>query len=70
MRIGKLSVEFVNHETLGKVLILKTSNSDNGDIFNVDGETLTLRVSKDTVVKLIQFVDEELEEELREPANA
>jgi hypothetical protein len=64
MMVGKLSILIEDHKTLGKIFVIRATNSDiAGDIFDVNGDHMVLRVSRDTAIMLSQYIDESVEED-------
>lgn len=56
-----MNLELVAHDSLGDVFLIQVASSEDRPIFDVDGEGLTLRVSKDTMLKLSQTAKKILE---------
>ena len=70
MRLGKLSIRVQDHETLGRVYVIETSNTDLYEIFLAEGDSLTLRITPETMMLLSEFVDLEEQEYASKPGNA
>jgi hypothetical protein len=66
MKIGKLSVRIAEHETIGDHVEIRVQNSETEEYFVYDEitDTVKLRLTKDTALKLSQFIDETVEEGL------
>jgi hypothetical protein len=64
MKIGKLSVRIAEHETIGDHVEIRVQNTETQEFFVYDEvtDTVKLRLTKDTALRLSQFIDETVEE--------
>lgn len=63
MIVGKLIVDVRPHPELGQIFIIK-ANNNTAHVFNVNGDQLELRLTKETAALLCNYIDEVLEEKL------
>jgi len=64
MMVGKLSVMLEKHPTLGEIFVIR-ANGNNAYVFDISGDQMVLRVTKDTALLLSQLIDEELNHQER-----
>lgn len=64
-----ISIMLEDHETLGRIFVLRVNNNDAAvfDVKNLDGVIdegqLTVRISKETAMAIVQYIDDSMDEE-------
>ncbi len=64
MKIGRLYARLDNSEALGDHFVIDASNME-GPVFEVSGDKLKLRLTVQTAIRLAQFIDETVTEDLK-----